>query len=410
MEYELKHNNDPVMALEINENFRISGIGEIFDRSKTPVGLEKNKKIDSYDMNAWLNSRAIPEKREGKDYILEKENVNSINELIIKNNGLSMTDHFWIAEKGLDLKWEDINYFENDGRFGKMGDDVYIGIKQEVIDQGRTPSSSASGMQPKMWVLYNTRERWLLKASEEVSKQEPYSEYAASMILDRLNIDHVEYKIFKRKNDIVSGCPNMLGRNEELIHALYVCNCKKYNHESELDHYIRRCGELGVKGELRRLLEQMIVVDYLMANTDRHWNNFGIIRNADTLEGVKLAPLYDHGASFFTKYHHLDMIDRNENLDCRSFRKKQEDNLKFVKDVDWLKRDALSEIPDIVRDVMNGNRYGSSQRTNTILACIERRITDFRRQLGISYQGSKKKKGNNINTVVNIEPENKIKL
>ncbi len=34
----------------------------------------------------------------------------------------------------------------------------------------------------------------------------------------------------------------------------------------------------------------MIVLDYLIANEDRHLNNFGVIRNAETLEWLGFAP------------------------------------------------------------------------------------------------------------------------
>jgi len=53
---------------------------------------------------------------------------------------------------------------------------------------------------------------------------------------------------------------------------------KKLKHESDLDHYIRRCRELGIDGDIRTPLEQMIAVDYLIANTNRHWN-FGYFHN-----------------------------------------------------------------------------------------------------------------------------------
>ena len=36
---------------------------------------------------------------------------------------------------------------------------------------------------------------------------------------------------------------------------------------------------------------KMLKVDYIIANEDRHYNNFGFIRNADTLEWLGLAPV-----------------------------------------------------------------------------------------------------------------------
>ena len=43
----------------------------------------------------------------------------------------------------------------------------------------------------------------------------------------------------------------------------------------------------------------MLVLDYIIANTDRHWNNFGVIRNADTRCYIDIAPIYDSGTSMW---------------------------------------------------------------------------------------------------------------
>ena len=43
----------------------------------------------------------------------------------------------------------------------------------------------------------------------------------------------------------------------------------------------------------------MLTVDFIIANTDRHYNNFGFLRNPDTLEWIGLAPVFDSGTSMF---------------------------------------------------------------------------------------------------------------
>ena len=50
---------------------------------------------------------------------------------------------------------------------------------------------------------------------------------------------------------------------------------------------------------IEKQLCQMLTVDCIIANSDRHFNNFGFIRNADTLEWEGLAPVYDTGTSLF---------------------------------------------------------------------------------------------------------------
>ena len=61
-------------------------------------------------------------------------------------------------------------------------------------------------------------------------------------------------------------------------------------------HYVNLCEEHGIKN-IRHSLDEMLVIDYIVANEDRHFNNFGVIRNAETLEWLSAAPIFDSGTS-----------------------------------------------------------------------------------------------------------------
>ena len=41
----------------------------------------------------------------------------------------------------------------------------------------------------------------------------------------------------------------------------------------------------------------MFILDYIMLNEDRHLNNFGIIRDVQTLNWIGTAPIFDTGES-----------------------------------------------------------------------------------------------------------------
>lgn len=43
----------------------------------------------------------------------------------------------------------------------------------------------------------------------------------------------------------------------------------------------------------------MIVCDFILANKDRHFDNFGAIRNIETLEFERVAPTFDNGCSLW---------------------------------------------------------------------------------------------------------------
>lgn len=63
----------------------------------------------------------------------------------------------------------------------------------------------------------------------------------------------------------------------------YRTNAEKDNNTSVYQHFVNCCKALGIK-DVVPFLDRMIVLDYLIANEDRHLNNFGVLRNAETLE------------------------------------------------------------------------------------------------------------------------------
>nr|WP_245746201.1 hypothetical protein [Evansella caseinilytica] len=87
---------------------------------------------------------------------------------------------------------------------------------------------------------------------------------------------------------------------------------------SVYQHYINCCDALGIPG-IVNALDRMIVVDYLIANEDRHQNNFGVIRNTETLESIGAAPIYDSGSSlWFARPQAL--ISATEKITCKPFK------------------------------------------------------------------------------------------
>ncbi len=41
------------------------------------------------------------------------------------------------------------------------------------------------------------------------------------------------------------------------------------------------------------------MTDFIITNSDRHWYNFGILRDTETMRFVSMAPIYDNGNSMF---------------------------------------------------------------------------------------------------------------
>lgn len=96
----------------------------------------------------------------------------------------------------------------------------------------------------------------------------------------------------------------------------------------------------------------MIVTDYIIANEDRHMNNFGLLRNAETLEWIGFAPIYDSGSSL--GYDKLPGQIRSEKeVVCKPFKNHHIEQLKLISDFSWIDFDALSDVRELITQVFS---------------------------------------------------------
>jgi len=378
-EYIIMHMNYPVVSVNINEEYKIDSINKVYSEERVFPGLYKNI-LREYNLNDWLFSRGIPAKRNELDDIMNYNKVSSREELVIKNYGLGLTDNYWIQKENENLRWENINFWDNN--FTQKNEDIYLGqapeniqIKEEINNVPVTPNNVSSGMLPKKWkkidgILY------MIKGAD-ITFQEPFNEYIVSQYLDSLNIKHVPYELYWHKDLPYSKCPIMLEKGEELIHASYVKNLGiQNNNTSDYEHYINQCVSLGLPKDIRKDLENMILIDFITANTDRHFSNFGIIRDSETLKAKKLAPLYDHGAAFFTKYPTRIIPNTMQQLKCRSFRNTQWDNIKLVNDFSLLENTNIFILPDLLEKFYN-EEYIELTRKIIIIENIQKRLIEI---------------------------------
>lgn len=96
----------------------------------------------------------------------------------------------------------------------------------------------------------------------------------------------------------------------------------------------------------------MIVIDYLLANTDRHYNNFGAIRNANSLEWIGSAPIYDSGTSLWCNTPTKLIRPLASDLPSKPFKETHEEQLKLVSSFDWVNFEALQHFGNrVVRNL-----------------------------------------------------------
>jgi hypothetical protein len=293
--------NTKVALIEYNINVdAITDIYEIYNLDYAPLALknasnDKSKNIIK-ELNTWFKNRGIPSWRKDLENLLNKLNVSSVDELLNKAYGLSLSDQYFIKNEEDDIKWEDINFFTNDFKYkAYLTASLSNSLCKERPDL-YSPNNTTDGMLQKAWIIED-KNRVLVKGTYTASRQEPINEWLASSICSRLGFNYCEYSIDLIDNKIVSKCNNFLNSDEEIITANDIFNSvKKNNNESDFNHYLKILEDNKVPNA-RINLENMFILDYIIMNTDRHMKNYGVIRNVNTLEWIKLTPIFDNGQS-----------------------------------------------------------------------------------------------------------------
>lgn len=386
MEYALYHKNVPVFTCVFDiENGIFGKIININSKEHIPVGILElsefyPKKTFEANLTDWWKSRTISKDR------LKKYNIKNIEVLNRLNYGFNLSDQYWIKDSDSDMTWEKGNFFTNDfdEDFGK-----YLIPNSKMsnfqIFNSQTPDLFINGEQDKRWIIENET-RVLLKYGRLSFYQEPFNERLASELCKRLEMPYVSYSIKVLKKNpytVYSACPCCVNENEEYIPAGFVQYIlKKDKNESAYDHLIKCCKNLNMPNidEIEKYFSKMVLLDYIIANTDRHYGNFGFIRDANTLKWLRVMPNFDMGNSMFFEKSTEDLEKSTslmENVKCKSFASSQTEQLKrFSKKIAKLNVDfsKLNGIESYFKRILSLQQSGKEKRTELLCNLLRIRI------------------------------------
>lgn len=372
----LMHKRTAVADIELdNATGFIRKVTMVYAPEHLPIGVPVHRGVaDRSALNEWWADRSIPASRSGIREALETLNLSNTRMLLARCYGLSLSDQYWICPEGSGLKWDQINFFSN-GFSDDVGDVLFGADKKPDVLDLSSPDSTSDGNLLKRWKIVDGK-RCLIKGGSAPFHQQPFNEVIASEIADRLGIPHVLYTIAWIKDEPYSVCEDFVTDSMDLIPAWRIIQTKKKsNSTSVYQHFVNCCTALGIK-DVVPFLDRMIVLDYIIANEDRHLNNFGLLRNAETLEWCGFAPIYDSGTSLgYDKL--VGQIRSGKGVVCKPFKVHHEEQLKLVSDFGWIDFGKLSDVKNLIAKTLsagNTKEYADESRIKAIAETVDRRI------------------------------------
>lgn len=294
MVYTVKHMDIPVMSFEVIENTGdpVVSITWITDnKDMLPVDMT----ADNEGLSRWLRSRTIPKNRAFVNNFLYKcgLSINRPMDIIAVSKGLSLNDVYWIVDENFTGSFEKYNLYDNNFSnilaliaFTGYGSS----LRSSLVS---SPEFTTTGMLPKCWRRISGKV-FLYKGGTSGASNtgfEPYSEFYASEVAKVMGVNAVEYRLSKWKKTLCSACEIFTSKDYSYVP---IGKIVKTGGMKAVREFYESLGD-----EFVNALNEMIVFDAVICNTDRHFGNFGVLIDNESNKIVKPAPLFDHGNSLF---------------------------------------------------------------------------------------------------------------
>lgn len=256
---------------------------------RLPLGMEPT----SESLTRWLRHRTIPANRAYAQNFLSKNGLSENDFIGILQicKGLSLTDCYWVTYPDDQKTFAKVNLFDN--RFSQVLSQIaFTGHGSSPVSKFRSsPEFTTNGMLPKAWrrkegkvLLYKGGTSGLANTGKE-----PYSEFYAAQVAEAMGIPHVTYGLSKWKGQLCSTCELFTSKNVSFVPASTLINTSKIS--KIIDWY----NDHGWKNDLA----DMLVLDAIIRNTDRHLGNFGFLVDNHTNQLLRPAPVFDNGLSSY---------------------------------------------------------------------------------------------------------------
>ena len=242
------------------------------------------------DLEYWLTHRAIDRHRTNSRILKRMLRITDTSDIntVLHVHGATLTDNYWVHyEDEPDLKWSDVafskDYFAEVALRGTI-DTFGKGFTKEQLSSP-TPELTNIGSYEKCWKLIDGR--WVLyKTGNPLSN---FSEVFTYILGMKLGFNMAEYALkgdYVVSPDFTSGKVNF----EPAENLVYDNQDYSYNYDT-----LQR-----LKPGLEKEYLDILFMDALVLNVDRHTQNYGVLRDQETGEIIYMAPNFDNNMALIS--------------------------------------------------------------------------------------------------------------
>lgn len=295
MEYTLKQYDVPLLTFSAIPDSSEPEIKILWWDTEKANLLPLDLKLTSDGLSSWLRHRTIPRNRAYVHALLAKcgLNLNRPLNIIHVCKGLSLNDSYWISEKGDSSAFDKINLYENpfSNVLAALAFTGYGSSPRTAVHS--SPEFTTNGMLPKCWRRIRGKVYLYKSGTEGASNTgfEPYSEFYAAQVAQAMGINAISYNLSMWKGRLCSTCELFTSKDVSFIPVGRIVT--KGGMKAVREYYEK----LGP--EYVAALNEMLLLDAVICNVDRHYGNFGFLVDNHTNQIIAPAPLFDHGNSLF---------------------------------------------------------------------------------------------------------------
>ena len=242
-----------------------------------------------HNANMWLETRAIDTHRANSRLLKkalrlkEKDDISTV----LHVNGATITDNYWIKPLDSELRYNDVKF--SDDYFARLAlKGTYNSFNKAANSKhSRTPELTNIGSYEKCWRLIDGR-WWMYKSANH---DEMFSELFVCKLGQALGMNMAEYE-----------------RGDKCVKSLDFTDGASVNFEPAASFMGDNEDYEDVANELKTICHKaipdfvkMIFLDTIVANPDRHTQNFGLLRDTKSGKLLGLAPIFDHNMALISR-------------------------------------------------------------------------------------------------------------